>query len=250
MQAVTQSRFSMHLNPVDLEEAAKLPLPAPWPQLIEQGFHQDLLIRVQATNAYAQREGYTSVPNFLSIIGEGFLKPFDAETIRPADDDPDKELKNQVLNGLQEAADKYGDRISSVVWYSLAYIATRTEPLTQRSILKEANSLPYHYSVVDSVLHAVPKVYWLMLDIHAATYKHSGHILIHNCDCGCSLINMAPASDNDGVVKFNLAPKFHKEATYSALSHLLSEGFLIRELQLPFALGVSPEAAEILALQG
>jgi hypothetical protein len=53
-----------------------------------------------------------------------------------------------------------------------------------------------------------------------------------------------------GTVEYHLAPALYKTVSFELWSHTLSESLLIGGLHMPFAMGLSPYAADVMKLQG
>jgi hypothetical protein len=234
---------------VDIPEAKRtLALPDPWPELESQAFHPDLVDRAYAHLAYAVRYGEeTAECNarvVLAIMGRGFTVHFDRSRFEPKPNDPNYELKTKALDAIDELAAFYGDRVSTVMWKSFACLACRENPEEERSIVKEgaAGTLPYHYTVVDSALHAAGLVYTFMLHVNSVMFRHTKRILVHNCDCNHSLVNV---EEIGGSVDYTLPRANIKGATQSVFTHFLAETVKLIECFLPFAYSITPEAREI-----
>ncbi len=234
---------------IDLASAkAALSLPDPWPLLESQNFHPDLVNRAYAHLAYALEHDFEN--NALAVLvalGAGFASPFDRSRFNPRGGDPNRELKSKALDALEELAEFYGNRVSSVVWESLAHLACRENPEEEKSIIKEQSSgtLPHHYLLVDSALHATGLVFTFQIHVNAVMFRHTGRILNHNCDCSCSLINLEAM---DGVIKYAPGTERIQAMTQSVFTHLLAETVKLMECFLPFAYSITPEAREIKAL--
>lgn len=249
----SETGVSMVLRPLNLEQLSQdeTLLPQKWKELVMNGFtHEDLTLRARAHMAWSNRTGDATVIRnakaFLSAMARGFLKPFDRTMFQPQQSDPYFVLKNNALNALDELSAFFGNRVSSVTWNALAHIATRDEPEEKKSILKEANKFPHHYGIIDTQLHAIGKVYTFSLHMQSVFFKHTGRILVHNCDCDCSLLNLQQI---DGVVKFTLSEQQLFEATQSLFTHQLAESHLILDEKLPFEYTITKEAQEILGLE-
>lgn len=247
-----QKGIIMNLNPIGVSiknDAHRLP--RKWQQLIESGFpHEDLILRACAHMVWSERTGdQTVIRNakaFLSAMARGFLMPFDRSTFEPQATDSYFELKTNALHAIEELSLFFGNRVSSVTWNSLAHLSTRKEPEEKKSILKEASILPHHYGIVDTQLHAIGKVYTFALYMQSVFSKHTGRILVHNCDCDCSLLNLQPVS---GAVVFSLGHTQVYEATQSLFTHQLAESHLILNAKLPFEYTITKEAQELLGIQ-
>jgi hypothetical protein len=222
-----------------------------WRKLFETGWNEeDLISRAYAHLKWTERESReTNRPHFLqnakgflNAMAKGFREPFNKSAFMPNENDPYFELKTKSLDGLEKSSITFGHRMSSVVWDSYAYLGTRDEPETSRSILKEAEQLPHHYGVCDTVFHAIPKCYKAMLVIQSDFWQSTGYVLDHNCDCSCSLINLLAGKGPSSVV-FEMEEQWLYEATQSVFSHLLAESHLILNCHLPFEYSVTQEAA-------
>lgn len=149
--------FELKIEPVDLNQPVNLP--TPWPELEARGFHGDLLLRAKGFELQARRLGFAEpATEFLARIGEGFLAPFRASEIVIANNDKDHELKQKALVALQQLSDEFGDRVSSIVWKTLAFLATRPDPLQHATILESKEYLPFPWWVADTCLHGLGKV--------------------------------------------------------------------------------------------
>lgn len=222
-----------------------------WKKLFESGWdEQDLTQRAYAHLMWTKREAEeTNRPHFvgnakafLGSMARGFLKPFNKEDFMPANDDQHYELKRNALNGIEVSAKFFGQRVPSVVWNSFAYLSVRDEPEVSRSILKEAEALPHHYGIVDTMLHGTAKCYKGMMFMQSNFFQATGYILDHNCDCDCSLVNLFAGIGHQSVV-FNMGKDKIYEATQSTFTHLLAESHLILNCKLPFEYTVTKEAA-------
>lgn len=234
---------------INLDKAKRsLQLPNPWPQLIARAFHQDIVDRAYAYLAYCTE--YGGVPNakvVLAALGVGFLNPFARSLFEPVPKDPHYDLKMRALDAITELSAFYGDRVSSVVWKSLAYLACRADPEVEQSIIQAdaTGDLPYSYTLVDSALHATGLVYTFLMHVNSVMFKHTGRILVHNCDCNCSLVNL---EEMGGRIEYDLPAGKIKGATQSLFTHLVAETYKLMECFLPFAFSITPEACKIKAL--
>ena len=61
--------------------------------------------------------------------------------------------------------------------------------------------MPYHYALVDSALHATGLVYTFLMHVNSVMFRHTGRVLVHNCDCKCSLVNLV---EMDGSINYTL----------------------------------------------
>lgn len=216
---------------------------ASWKKLFNAGWrHDDLIQRAWSYKAWLARTKHEVwIKNgraFLSALAKGFLVPFSAERFFIDPEDAYYELKQNALRALQECSLYFGDRVPTLVWNSFAHLAVREDPEASRSILKEADTLPHHYGIVDTVLHAIPKCYKMMMYIQSVFSRHTGRILDHNCDCSCSLINLTEA----GLITFIPQEGTLVEMTQSAFAHLLAESHLLINHKLPFEFTVTQEA--------
>jgi hypothetical protein len=243
--------IEMVLNPLDLKTIKeKTQLPASFKELEKNDFYPDLLDRAYAHLVWINRRGddreISNAKAFISAIGKGFLNPFDRKRFEPKKGDNFFELKTKALNAISELSLEFGNRVSSVMWDALAHLATREEPETKKSILKEADKLPHHYGIVDTMLHAKGKVYSFSLHVQSVFFKHTGRVLIHNCDCDCSLLNLL---EIDGEIRFVLSENGKFEATQSLFTHMCAESHLILDEKLPFEYTITKEAQELLGVQ-
>jgi hypothetical protein len=247
---MTQSTATITIVPkvawIDLPLAKQtLTLPFPWNELLAQGFHEDLTDRAYAHLAYAKHYGgEENARAVLTALGEGFVRPFERSRFSPHRNDPNGELKTKALDALEELAHFFGNRVSAVVWEAFAHLASRQDPEVEKSIIKEASAgtLPHHYTLIDSALHASGLVYTFILHVNSVMFRHTGRILNHNCDCSCSLINLEAIG---GCIDYALPQANVKTATQSVFTHLLAETDKLMERFLPFAYSITPEAREI-----
>lgn len=236
---------------VDLAKAkATIRLPEPWQALEARKFHQDLVDRAYGHLAYVSEyrlKGLDNAVSVLEALGEGFLMPFSPISFEPKQGDPSYDLKMKALNALNELRDFYGDRVSAVVWESFASLACRAEPEVEKSIIQEgaAGTLPYHYTIVDTMLHAAGLVYTFILHVNSVMFKHTGRILVHNCDCNHSLVNLEAVG---GSIDYTPPAANIKTMTQSVFTHSVAETIKLMEDFLPFAYCLTPEAAEIQAI--
>lgn len=244
------SSLRLEIEPVDPQAVAVSALPAPWPRLAAQGFHSDLLLRARGMHPWGQRyEGgkhAATVAEVLRLLGESFERRFDAGVFPVVSGDPHETLKRGAVAAMTELDSEFGDRVPALLWESLAYLGTRGDPTRMRSILVEKEALPAPYWLVDACLHAWPIVYGFADHVRSRFFAHTGMRLEHNCDCGCAIM---PAGD-DGVLRAFLPRQRWREATSALMSHLFDQIITIVVLKLPFELGVSPEAPEIMAYEG
>ena len=239
------------LNLPNLEEMKeKLSEISAWKKLFETGWNEvDLIERAYAHYVWTIREAEVcSKPEwvgnarvFLSAMAKGFLGPFNPSTFLPKQGDVNVDFKTAVVKAVSSASGFYGNRISSVLWDSFAYLGTRENPEVSRSIIKEASALPHHYGIVDTMLHASAKCYKLLLTVQSFMYAETGMVIDHNCDCDCSLVNLLSGA-GDMAVKFQIREDQRYEATQSAFTHMLAESHLILNCRLPFEYTVTKEA--------
>lgn len=234
---------------IDLAEAKKhLRLPRHWLELEAMDFHPDLVNRAYAHLAYAcKNDGENNARAVLANLGEGFHKPFDRSRFEPIESDPNFSLKQKALDAIEELSRFYSNRISAVIWDSLAHLASRPDPEVEKSIIKEAASgkLPFHYALVDSALHATGLVYTFLMHVNSVMFRHTGRVLVHNCDCNCSLVNLETIG---GSIDYTLPRANIVAASQSVFTHCLAETWKTMECFLPFAYSISPESREIKAL--
>jgi len=246
-------RMSLRYLPIPSIKEMKdtLALEGAWKKLFATGWEEeDLISRAYAHLKWTEREAKeTNRPHFLgnakaflNAMAGGFRKSFDKNLFMPKTDDPVFDLKINALNALEKSAKFFGHRVPSVVWDSYAYLGTRENPELSRSILKEADLLPHHYGICDTVFHAVPKCYKMMLGIQSDFWQGTGYVLDHNCDCSCSLINLLAGKGQSSVI-FEMEERWIFESTQSAFSHLLAESHLILNCKLPFEYSVTHEAS-------
>ncbi len=240
------SDFRMIVNPVNL--AQEVHLPEPWPALEARGFHSDLMLRAKGFMLQSERLGFGEpAREFLRRIGDGFAEPFRASDVLVADD-ADRELKRKALAVLEEMADEYGDRVSSIVWKTYAFLVARPNPTGYATILASQAYLPFPWWVADTVLHGTGKVYGFMLDLHTRMFQATGLVFEHNCDCGCDVHGGDSGGCGEFKVNAPIRPERKPLATAALFSHLLGESLLIMALKMPFEMGLSPEAAEAMAI--
>lgn len=237
--------FSPEIVPVGTHEAIKVP--AAWLAL-EGTLDPDLFERGIRYNAFAHRlsgvipQATRMADDFLGIIARGFSEPFNPAPFQPALDDPDFDVKTANLNAIIDLACEFEGRVPNVVWETYAFLGTRPDPQQYATIMTHMDRLPHAYWVCDSVLHAMGKVYGLSMHMQSRVHAATGGVIEHNCDCGC---DWRPTPES-GMVRQFIEPERIKLATAALLSHLFGESFLIGILGMPFNLGLSPEAAEVL----
>lgn len=240
-------QFSPVIRPVDA--SSSITLPDPWPELIRREFHVDLLERARGfASRLDQLGGDMKVAglDMLSGLGRGFLMPFQATEYILDSTDIDYELRMNALNALQGMSDYFGDRVSSLVWHTFAFMMVRPEPTERRTIISMQSHLPLPYWVADVVLHATGKVYGFKRHLDSELFLGAGVVTEHNCDCSHSIY----PPDMGGMIVDCLPEDRVEEATAALFSHLLCESILLGGLGMPFNMGVSPEAAEAFALAG
>ena len=232
------------LDPIDLNVREPSLLPISWISLITKGFHDDLLLRGKSFMAWSERERFSEACMILDLIGEGFLKPFDANPFYAeiSEEDSNYRLKIEFVDAIKLLAREFGDRMSSVVWRTLAFMGTREDPLKEVTIVSQADRLTLPWPLADAVLHSLGKVYGLKDHISSRIGEKTNYVLEHNCDCNHALKPL-----NGGEMTIFLTPDRFPEATAAFLSHLLSETVLIYFLKLPFDLGITPETTEAMA---
>lgn len=234
--------MTMNFNPVSAQAVV---LPESWSRLEEAGFHQDLVERARRFKLLAERDGYPEKgKGILEWVGSGFAKRFDRSRFEPKADDADYVFKIQFLDAIQELADEFGDRVSSVVWEALAFMGTRPNPHEEAMIPNCQQYLTMHFGLADAVLHALPDVFGLFLHCQSRIFAHAGVVLEHNCDCSHS----AKEAKADAVVRCFLDPSRFIEATNALLTHLLSNAKLIMVDGYPFNFGLSPEFEAAMAI--
>ncbi len=239
--------FTLLIQPVDLNQHVSLP--KPWEQLGEFGFrpggeHEDIFLRAKGFYLQCERKGCLEEGQaWLEYAGEGYLNPFNPAKFRIAED-PDADFKRRAITALTELSSDFGRRVPSTVWDTIAFLATRPNPRQYKTILASQEYLPFPYWVADTVLHGLGEVYGFKDHVNTVLFRHTGTVLEHNCDCGCDM-----HSPNDGgVIEAPLPKDRWRVATAALCSHLCGQSVLITFLKLPFEMGLSPEAAEVMAL--
>ncbi len=236
--------YTVEITPVDLTQPVELP--QPWPQLETQNFHHDLVELAQRYLSQADRLGFGDLGReVLTLLGEGFLTPFDQKNFAHLITGPYADMQRKVLNVLQGLSDEFGDRVSAVVWDSFAFLGTVPDPTIETTILSRKESLTHPYWLVDSCLHAVGKSYRLLFHIETRMSQAGAGLFEHGCGCDC---RVAPSTQ--GKIEYHLAPELYKVVSFELWSHTLSETLLIGGLHMPFEMGLSPYAADVMRLQG
>jgi hypothetical protein len=236
--------YTVEITPVDLTQPVDLP--HPWPQLQAKHFHHDLIELAQRYLLQADRLGFGELGReVLGLLGAGFLTPFDRKQFEHLIGGPYANMQSKVLDVLEGLSQEFGDRISSVVWDSFAFLGTVPDPTIETTILSRQESLTHPYWIVDSCLHAVGKAYRLLLHIETCMSRAGAGLFEHGCGCDC---RVAPSTQ--GTVEYHLAPVLYKTVSFELWSHTLSETLLIGGLHMPFAMGRSPYAADVMRLQG
>ena len=236
--------YTVTITPVDLTQPVDLP--HPWPQLQAQDFHHDLLAQAQGYLLLADRFGFAELAReVLKLLGQGFLTPFDRKQFEYLVGGPYADVQTKTLDVLEGLSQQFGDRISSVVWNSFAFLGTVPDPTVETSILSRQESLTHPYWLVDSCLHAVGKCYQLLLHIEMCMSRAGAGLFEHACGCEA---HIAPSTI--GKVEYNLASESYKKVSFALWSHTLSESLLIGGLHMPFEMGFSPYAADVMKLQG
>ncbi len=241
--------FNLTIEPVDTNRPVALP--APWQDLEALGFceggeHEDIWLRAKGFALKCEREGCSDVGSaWLETAGRGFLQPFVKSEIAIDADDPHADIKHRALNALDELSNEFGRRVPSTVWNTLAFLSTRPDPTTEQTIIGAKEGLRDPYWVADTVLHALPIVYGLNFHVNSKFFEHTGAVLEHNCDCASSINVPAEAR----AMHCPLPKERWKFATAARFSHLCGQFILIVKFKMPFEMGLSPEAAEVMALQ-
>ncbi len=240
--------FTLSIQPVNLETPVRLP--QPWPELETSGFclggeHADIYLRAKGFYLQCQRKGcLAEAIAWLEYAGAGYRDPFNPAEFTITSGDPDSSFKRNALAALAELSNEFGRRVPSTVWRTLAFLTTRPDPKKYSTILASQDYLPFPYWVADTVFHGLGEVYGLKDHVNTTLFRLTGTVLEHNCDCGC---DCHPPGDN-GEFNAPLAPSRWKLATAALFSHLCGQSVLITFLKLPFEMGLSPEAAEVMAL--
>lgn len=234
--------MQMNFNPV---QAAPVQLPHPWPLLEQQGFHVNLLERAQRFKLLAQRDGFAEQGDgILSWVGEGFSHRFNRDQFQPSIDDAHREFKLKYLDAMDALATEFGDRVSSVVWETFAFLGTRPNPHETATIPSQQQYLTMHFGLADAVLHSLPDAFGLMLHVQSRIFERTGVVVEHNCDCSCS----AQAVSQGAIVRCFLKPERFVEATNALLTHLLVNAKIIMVDGYPFNFGLSPEFQDVQAM--
>lgn len=208
-------------------------LPDPWPALAAGGFHPDLVLRAGNFLKNAAAHGMADhARTALAIAGESFRRPFTAASV-PIDASDAR--KRAALEAFEELADEFGDRVPSLIWTSLAFLAVRDDADEYASILglqdELAGKTRLPWWIVDSALHASGKVFGFMLHVQSKLSRDAGLVLEHGCDCGGCIY---PAED--ARVRFRLPDERRELFTQALFSHFLSETILMK-MGYPFNLG-------------
>lgn len=207
---------------------------------------EDLQQRILALQQLAQQEGYAHImPELLTTLEDGFKTPFHVRvpeltrrlTAR-------NKFTQNTLAAFSELSQRFENRVPACVWQSLAFLALRPDPENEVSILDSKTDLHdmfgLSWEITDACLHAVGKTYELLMCIQTIFNRHTGHIIVHGCDCnGCIRPN------EDGVVDADLVKTKERimSVSQSLMGHILAEYVLIKKLNLPFALNPKMSAS-------
>jgi len=236
--------YTVEIRPVD--PAQPVDLPHPWPQLQARNFHSDLTEFARRYLLQADRLGFGELGReVLQQFGAGFLTPFDRKQFEPLIGGPYADMQRKVIDVLEGLSQEFGDRISSVVWDSFAFLGTVPDPTVEVSILSRQESLTHPYWIVDSCLHAVGKAYRLLLHMETCMSRVGAGLFIHGCNCESCV-----TPPTQGTVEYHLAPEHYETVSFQLWGHTLSESLLIGGLHMPFEMGLSPAAADVMKLQG
>ena len=164
--------LELKLNPV--KPGLSIDLPNPWSDLERRGFHSDLLLRAQAFMLFSQREGFgQGAWEILQWVGVGFNNGFPVHQTKfdPVAGDSDFDLKQNFVQAIKSLSLEFGDRISTVVWETLAFMGARPNPQEEATIVSQQRYLTIPWPMADAVLHALPKVYGLNLHVLSGSMK-------------------------------------------------------------------------------
>lgn len=240
--------MTTHLPIRPVNPMVPITLPAAWQALERQGFETSLVLRARGYLHRARRDGPIDervARTVLRWTGEGFLRPFRASDFIVNAEDPDAELKHRALLALDHLARELDGLVPSVVWHSYAYLFLRAQPTVHATILSQQAALPYPWWLVDTVLHAMPKVYDLMLHVQSRFFAETGCIVNHGCDCGCDIQPLI----HGACVRYSLDRSHFLNRAEALLAHIFSEAILLGVKRYPAELGVSPEASEAVSIE-
>jgi hypothetical protein len=86
----------------------------------------------------ADRLGFAELGReVLRQLGAGFLTPFDRKHFEHLIGGPYASMQSKVLDVLERLSQEFGDRISSVVWDSFAFLGTVPDPTIETTILRD-----------------------------------------------------------------------------------------------------------------
>ena len=213
-------------------------MPDPWSAL-DGRLDPDLVVRARGFKLRSMRDGLGSLADeVLRIVGSGFVEPFSSIRFRRKVEasDPAIQFKLKFLAALDGLAKEFAGRISAVVWNSLAVLGTRDNPHEEQRI-RAVKDLPHPWWFVDSVLHALGKVYGLHFHVQSRICRDTGYVLDHNCDCEHSAKEVIAGQGMNVLIP---QTQF-KTASAALLTHLFAETLLIGGMHLPFEFGVSGE---------
>ena len=130
------------------------------------------------------------------------------ELYEPRANDPERKLKTESLDGVDDYAALVGEhRPSPLLYHSLAVRAARRQPLEEVSMAAINDDLPFAWQILDAAIHADGKVTETHLLALSCLYKASGHIPTHACSCSTRSASLV----NSGVVEFDAAHVIHEK---------------------------------------
>lgn len=210
------------------------PLPMPWPLIKAEGWGgvnttlYGIVQRFWTVVVEDGKEEFLIEP--LKILGENLQSA--GMSRHPANDASGFSPK-KWLEGCLELQDDFPD-VPSLLWEVVNSLGGRPEPEKEEAIMNVQEHLPYPWGMCDAALHAMGKSFGFNLHVEEKLRRHSGHILLHGCDCNHVVKNLMNVRSMSFPTIEDDPSRF--EATRAWLSHFLSELYQIYVVGLPFRL--------------
>ncbi len=222
-------------------DSSNRPLKGPWSENNPLIIHhlpvvQKMLGIVSGPEYEGFKGGLTRYMSELDVIGETLLSPFHEEgtwtLYIPAARDPNRNVKNAVLNALVQLSKEF-PLIPGIAWHSIAHVCGREDPYLKHSLANE-NCFAVGSAITnDTALHAAALVTSFMGYIQNRLECAARVRVVHGCRCDCCIEAIGAF---ETPVPWSVSPEEKESWTGAVFSHLVTELVKTAVQGLPFRL--------------
>lgn len=212
--------------------------------------HSDLVEVLQGFHDYCQHLGEKIArlgDQITQYCAHEYLEVFKIEDFLPSAHDPDRGLKLEYLQAIQNFRSQFGDRLPRFFYATWAFMGTRPDPTQTARIPAVAHLLPYSmkWYHADAVLHSLPLLTKPYLHLLSLIHQETGRIPVHDCGCDHAIPEPIPGQTLRAFMNPAEGPAWD-HAPESWLRHAMGQLLLLR-LGFPQHIGLSAAGATSMA---